>query len=204
LGGVVLLGGCWVLLVWALDWWCFGVVWVLVRWCCLSLAPKFVGAEKQRGRHAGRLCFSCSPTSRRQGEGARQIGGAAETALFAHACGRSERHPSPASPALMDSSLCSRHVVAGWRGEVGLKARRIWGRILASLRDFSRRAPLRSVGRDKCRGFLLSDVLRKGTSSDASDSSKQWARMPQKVSFATWYSPNVKGRFSFLEITFSI
>ena len=121
---------------------------------CLSSAPKFVGAEKQRGRFTGRLCFSCSPTSLRQGEGARQIAGPAKSPMFADAMAATERHPSPASPALMDSSFARDCVVAGWRGEVGLKARRIWGRILASLRDFSRRAPLRSVGRGKCRGFF--------------------------------------------------
>ena len=55
--------------------------------------------------------------------------------------------PEPRQPCLDGLELCSRHLVAGWRGEVGLKARRIWGRNLAPLRDFSRRAPLRSVRR---------------------------------------------------------
>ena len=65
----------------------------------LSSVPKFVGAEKQRGRFTGRLCFSCSPTSLRQGEGAHQIEGPAKIPMFADAvaAGNGTRAP-PALP----------------------------------------------------------------------------------------------------------
>lgn len=174
-------------------------------------APKFVGAEKQGGRYTGRLCFSCSPTSPRQGEGATEHCWFIYAALFARPITAANGTRAPPALPTEDSISIETIVLAGWRGEVGLKARRIWGHDTASLRGFPRRAPLPSVGRGKRRGsiyrtcsivpivtcsidcqFLVTPVSR--LNSEASTRSAfRFPYMPENSYFATWYSGRVKG-----------
>jgi hypothetical protein len=44
--------------------------------------------------------------------------------MFADVVGPGERHPSPARPALKGLDIYRDMLLAGWRGEVGLKGRR--------------------------------------------------------------------------------
>lgn len=127
--------------------------------------------------------------------------------------------PEPRQPCPDGLELGSRHLVAGWRGEVGLKARRIWGRILASLRGISLQEPLRSVGRGKRMTFFYRtcSIFHIATCSIALRISGipacrrsvlirgmpgfRLPRMSEKVHFPTCKSRSVKSLPSFKEMS---